>query len=71
MPLTIADAEDSWLTGEALLTEWKKENLLSWYGPMIVSMTGMMVADLTPERKQELLNSGVDLPPALRSMLEE
>lgn len=70
MSLTIADAEDSWLHGQATLEEWKRESALKFYEPMIASMAGIALKDLTPEQRKELLKQhGDNLHPALKDIL--
>lgn len=70
MPLNIADAEDSWLNGQAVLEDWKRESLLNWYAPLVRSVVGAEVQKLTPEQRRQIA-ARPDLPPQLRSLFEE
>ncbi len=49
MPLTIADAEDSYNHGDAFFREWQKEFEGRWFRPVGDAMIGALVNRMPPE----------------------
>lgn len=54
MPLTIADAEDSYLDASARIDQWMREFEAEWYEPLGKMQLAMMMATLPDEVKAQL-----------------
>ena len=52
--LTIADAEDAFLEGQALFDEWVDEFQMQWFTPLAETQLGMLLESMGEERKAAL-----------------
>jgi len=54
MPLTITDAEDAFLSGQADFKKWEAEFTAQWYQPLMITMLGALWARMSPEEHAAL-----------------
>lgn len=54
MPLTISDAEDAMLHGQAESEGWLREFIAEWYAPAAIALATGIIANLPVELQEQL-----------------